>query len=227
MKCLLFVCLMAVTIGSAGVFPQNPPLQKGVSVQMADTNNATPMPDADQQDAWIVAVTASGQIYLGAQAVSPEQLAGELKTHPRNRKAKLYIKADARASYAVVKKTLQAGQEVMFDDVVLLTNQPESPALGMMVPPKGIEVRLVVPPSSEPVVVRVSSSGKNAPELQINGSAVSTANLQTALNQALQNRGAKIVLVNADLQLPFAQVVHVIDAVRSVDAKIILPSTEM
>ena len=99
-------------------------------MQMAVTNNATPMPEADKQDAWIVAVTAPGQMYFGTEAVSAEQLSEEMKSHPRNRTAKLYIKADARAPYSTVKKTLQAAKEVMFDNAVLLTKQPEAPALG-------------------------------------------------------------------------------------------------
>ena len=37
-------------------------LQKGVSVQLALTSNASLMPDADNQDAWIVAVTANGTL---------------------------------------------------------------------------------------------------------------------------------------------------------------------
>ncbi|MGZ7103607.1 MAG: ExbD/TolR family protein, partial [Candidatus Angelobacter sp.] len=204
---------------------QIPPLQKGVSVQMAVTNNATPMPEADSQDAWIVAVTTPGQIYFGTQAVTAEQLSQEMKTHPRNRNAKLYIKADARAPYATVKKTLQAAKELNLDNAVLLTKQPEAPALGMMVPPKGFDVLLT--PPSEAVVVQVSSSGQRAPELKVNNSAVSVANLQAALNQALQNRSQRLVVVHADPQLPFAEVVHVIDAARSVGATAVLPAAEM
>ena len=115
MKCLRHMSLIA-GIAAGAIAPQAvaqiPPLQKGVSVQMAVTNNATPMPEADSQGAWIVAVTTPGQIYFGTQAVTAEQLSEEMKTHPRNRNAKLYIKADARAPYAGVKKTLQAAKEL-------------------------------------------------------------------------------------------------------------------
>lgn len=228
MKYSRYVCLIAgITAGAIApqTFAQTPALQKGVSVQMAVTNNATPMPEADQQDAWIVAVTAAGQVYFGTQAVSVEQLSQEMKARPRNRDAKLYIKADARAPYASVKKTLQAGKEVMFDNAVLLTKQPEAPALGMMVPPKGFDVLLT--PPSDAVVVQVSSSGQKQPELKVNSSPVSAANLQAALNQALQNQKQRLVMVNADPQLPFAEVVHIIDAARSVGAEAVLPATEM
>ncbi len=46
-------------------------LQKGVSVQMAVTSNATPMPEADNPDAWIVTITSDGSLYLGTHPVSP------------------------------------------------------------------------------------------------------------------------------------------------------------
>ncbi|HEX6823487.1 MAG TPA: biopolymer transporter ExbD [Candidatus Sulfotelmatobacter sp.] len=228
MKSSLFTCLIVVILGPAGAMhaaAQTPAWQKGVSVQMVVTNNATPMPEADKQDAWIVAVTAPGQMYFGTEAVSAEQLSEEMKTHPRNRNAKLYIKADARAPYATVQKTLHAAKEVMFDNAVLLTKQPEAPALGMMVPPKGFDVSLT--PASEAVVVQVSNSGQKVPELKVNSSAVSAANLQAALNQALQNRKQRLVIVKADPQLPFADVVHIIDAARSVGAEAVLPAAEM
>lgn len=230
MKCLLVVCVIAGTISAATLpqaLSQTPPLQKGVRVQMADTNNATPMPEADQQDAWILAVTAPGQIYLGTQAVSAEQLVDELKSKPRNRGAKVYIKADARSPYAKVKSALQAAKELMFDDAVLLTKQPEAPALGTMIPPKGLEVSFSAPASEDTVSLTVSSSGTNAPELKVNGSPVSVGHLQTSLNQALNNHSKKVVMVKADAQLSFAQVVHVIDAVRSVGAQVVLPTAEM
>lgn len=194
-------------------------------MQMAVTNNAIPMPEADKQDAWIIAVTATGQVYFGTEAVSAEQLSEEMKSRPRNRNAELYVKADARAPYASVKRTLEAAKEVMFDNAVLLTKQPEAPALGMMVPPKGFDVSLT--PASEAVVVQVSSSGQKQPELKVNSSPVSVANLQAALNQALQNRKQRRVIVKADPQLPFADVVHIIDAARSVGAETVLPAAEM
>ena len=90
MKTLLSVCLLAVSVGWTGApnaSSQIPPLQKGVSVQMAVTNNASPMPEADKQDAWVIAVTATGELYFGTQPVTAGQLVEEMKMHPRNRNA--------------------------------------------------------------------------------------------------------------------------------------------
>ena len=69
MSTMRFVCLLASTLATAAVLmavAQSPALQRGVSVQMAATNNAAPMPDADNQYAWIVTVAADGSLYFGS-----------------------------------------------------------------------------------------------------------------------------------------------------------------
>jgi biopolymer transport protein ExbD len=228
MKHLLCVSLFVSTLGVAPQsLAQAPEMTKGVSVQMATTSNAMPMPEADRTDAWIVAVTGSGQLYFGTQSVTPEELAEQMRIHPRNRESKLYINADARVAYASVKKALAAAKADLFDSAVLLTTQPETPALGTMVPPKGLEVMLAPASSSEPVVVQVLRSDQKTPGLKVDDDETGISDFQTKLNQSLQSRGAKVVLVKADSELPFAQVVHVIDACHSVGAKIILPTAEM
>jgi biopolymer transport protein ExbD len=46
------------------------------------------------------------------------------------------------------------------------------------------------------------------------------SDLQTALNQALQNQGERLVRFRADDNLPFGQVAQVIDGCSSVNAKV-------
>jgi biopolymer transport protein ExbD len=195
-------------------------LQRGVSVQLAATTNAASMPDADNHDAWIVTVTADGSLYFGIDPVTPASLADEMKRLPRNRDQKLYIKADARAPFADVKRALAAGHEVAFETAVFLSSQPESSAAGTMVPPKGLEVLLG--PLSNSIVVQVSNGGHQGPTLKINNQQIPAAALQTTLTQLLQNRSEKVVTVNADGQLPFADVIHVIASCRSAGARIAL-----
>lgn len=226
----LSVYLMAAALSSlttVGTFAQTPALQRGVSVQMAVSKSAVPMPDADKRDAWIVAVTADGQIYFGTQAVTSKGLAEEMIARPRKRTAKLYIKSDARVPYTSVKETLAVAKTDLFDDAVLLTNQPQTAPMGTLVPPNGLEVMLTAKLGSAPVAVQVLKSGQKTPQLKINNNEISAANLQSALNQALQNQSEKIVAVNADGQLPFSQVVQVIDACHSVGAKVVLPAPEL
>ena len=50
-----------------------PMLQKGVSVDMAKANNPMPLPDADKEDALIVAVQRDGAVFFDSQRVSAEE----------------------------------------------------------------------------------------------------------------------------------------------------------
>jgi biopolymer transport protein ExbD len=192
---------------------------------MAQTKNAVTYPDADNADAWIVVITADGRLYFGVTAVTPQELAEQMKSAPRYRDARLYIKSDARARFADLARVLSAARTVSFDSAVLLTSKSESPALGKLVAPKGLEVSLA-PPSPGTTVVQLRDSGKPAPELTINNREIHPADLQNALNQALQNQKERIVVVDSDARLPFAQVAQAIDACTSVQAKVVLPAQE-
>jgi biopolymer transport protein ExbD len=202
-------------------------LQKGISVEMAVTANATPMPEADDANAWIVAVARDGSIYFGTEKVTPEGLAEAMKSRPRNREQKLYIKADARAPFAEVQRILQAGRAVGFDAPVLLTSQPEQPAPGAIVPPRGLEVPVRVPSSTEAIVVQISVSSRPSPRLTVNGADVSDAALAGMLRRMLQSRSEKIVVLKAEGQLPFVQVAHVIDLCRGAGAKAAVAGPEL
>jgi biopolymer transport protein ExbD len=226
MNYLLFVCLIALTLAENAVpaaSGQAPAMRQGVSVQLAPTSNATPMPEADNEDAWIVAVTADGRMYFGTELVAPASLLDEMKARPRNREQKLYVKADARASFGDVEKVLNAAKSDLFESGVLLTSQNETPALGKLVAPKGLEVLLTSAPF-DAVVVELRNSAQPYPSLRVNNQQIAPSNLQTALNQSLQNRKDRIVEIKADGSLPFAQLAQVIDACTSVKAKVVLPT---
>lgn len=224
----LSVCLAALTFAT-NVMPyasaQSPAMRQGVSVQMARTANATPMPDADNEDAWVVAVTPDGSLFFGVKPVTPESLAEEMKTTPRHRDQSLYIKADARASFGNVDKVLNAAKCDLFESAVLLTNQNETPAIGKMVAPKGLEVLLTSAPS-DAVVVELHNSGQLRHALKVNNQEIAWSDLQTTLNQSLQNRSDRIVEIKAEGSLLFAQVAQVIDACSSIKAKVVLPAEE-
>jgi len=220
-----FILSIALVLAAALSQSHAQQLRQGVSVQLASTKNAASMPDADNQDAWIVTVTADGSLYFGIDPVTPASLADEMKRLPRNRDQKLYIKADARAPFADVERALAAGHEVWFESAVFLTSQPESPAPGTMLPPKGLEVLLG--PLSNSIVVQVSSGGREGPTLKINNQQIAAAALQFTLMQLLQNRSEKVVAVNADGQLTFGDVAHVIDSCRSAGAKIALATPSL
>lgn len=119
--------------------PGVPPRQAGVSVKMPVTENASPMPEADQADALIVTVTVEGKVYLGIQPIDSEALAIRLGETGSAGK-RLYIKADSRAPYAAVIHALDAASAAGIETTVLLTSQHDSPQPGAVVPPNGITV---------------------------------------------------------------------------------------
>lgn len=230
MNRILEVCLVAITLVTnltPASHAQSPALQKGISVQMPSTSTAVPMPEADNEDAWIVSVTADGSLYFGINPVTPVGLVEQMKIHPRKHDQKLYVKADARAPYGDVEKALAAAHVALFETSVLLTSNSESSEPGNMLTPKGLEVLLVPPAGSQPTEVQLIHSGQHAPMLRIDNRQIPLANLQNMLTQIVQNRSEKVVLVKADGQLPFADVVHVIDACHSAAAKVVLTTAQM
>jgi biopolymer transport protein ExbD len=240
MKNALFVCLVAFAWSGAtsSAVAQLPTemqaktvagqtMQKGVSVQLAGTNNASPVPDADGADAWIVAVAADGSLYFGADPVTSESLLEAMKHRPRNREQKLYIKADARAAFARVEKVLEAARVDFFQAAVLLTAQAESPEPGEIAPPKGLEVSIVPPASASNSIVVQINSGQPSPTLKVNGDETSFSDLKGTLDALLENGIERVVMLKADQQMPFAQVAKVIDTCRAAGARIVLPGPEL
>jgi biopolymer transport protein TolR len=200
-------------------------LKKGISVELAVTSHAVAMPDAEKEDALIVAVTHDGRVYFGIDPITPVALAEEVKRDLSSQTEKrLYIKADARIPYANVMKVLDAVRRAGVTAPNLLTNQPETPEPGKLVPPKGLEVLVgpSLPSGAGSTVVQVLNSGERWPVLKINNEDVPWATLESRLRQLFTSRGEKVVLVKADGPLPYARIVHVIDVCRSMGAEVFL-----
>jgi biopolymer transport protein ExbD len=51
-----------------------PMLQHGISVDMAQVNNPTPMADADKEDALLVSIMRNGDVFFGTDKITPENL---------------------------------------------------------------------------------------------------------------------------------------------------------
>lgn len=228
MKNSLFVSLVAFTL-AASLTPmavQTPALQPGVSVQLATASNATPTPDADSEDAKIVAVTAEGSVYFGVDPITLTDLGEKVKSTPFIRGQKLYIKADARTTYAKVLQVLDATRTGGIAPQVLLTGQSESSAPGTIVSPKGLEVLLDPPPGTRPTVVQLVDFGQPEPALKVNDQTTSYAALPGILRQVLQNSNGRVVRVKAEGRFPFAEVVRLIDACRSAGATVVLDASQ-
>ena len=112
-----------------------PMLQKGVSVDMAKVASPTPMPDADKEDALLIAVMRDGKIFFGTDRVEPEQLTAKVKDRLSNKADKrVFIKADARARYGNVVEVVDNVRSAGVDDVGLLTDQLKTGAAAQAPP---------------------------------------------------------------------------------------------
>ena len=139
---LLATLLAAVPVAVLSQAAQVP-LQAGVSVQLAVTSTAVSVPRADNPDALVVALTADGATYLGAERLAQPALADRVKTLLSARADKtLYIKADARVPYARVVEAMDAVRNSGVDVLTFLTAQQDTGS-GRPVAPKGLQMRLM------------------------------------------------------------------------------------
>ena len=84
------------------------------------------MPDADKDDAIIVAVTRDGNIFLGNDQMSPDGLTNKVKDLISNRLDKtVYIRADGRAKYGDVANVVDEIRSAGVDKVGMETERIE------------------------------------------------------------------------------------------------------
>jgi biopolymer transport protein TolR len=106
-----------------------PMLQNKVAIDMAKVENAIAMPDADKEDAIVVAVTRDGGVFLGQDKVAPEELGTKVAEKLADKPGKtIYVRADARAQYKAVENAIDNVRTAGVDEVGLLTQKKEGPA---------------------------------------------------------------------------------------------------
>jgi biopolymer transport protein ExbD len=104
-----------------------PMLQKTTPVDLAMTNNAREMKEADKDDAIVVAVTRDGSIFLNNTKMGKEDITGQVKDRLTNRLDKtVYVKSDARAKYGDVVAVVDEIRSAGVDQLGLLTEKAQS-----------------------------------------------------------------------------------------------------
>ncbi len=104
-----------------------PMLQNKVQIDMAKVDNPTAMPDADKEDAIVVAITRDGGVFLGQNRVAVAELGGLVREKLADKPGKtIYIRADARAQFRAVEDAIDAVRTTGVDDVGLLTAKREA-----------------------------------------------------------------------------------------------------
>jgi len=103
-----------------------PMLSKGLSVELAKVNNPSDMPDADKDDAVIVGISASGDVYLGSAKSDVSQIADQVRDRISNKLDKtVFVKSDGRAKYGAVVKVVDEIRSAGVDNVGLITDRAE------------------------------------------------------------------------------------------------------
>jgi biopolymer transport protein ExbD len=101
-----------------------PMLSKGITVDMAKTNNPSPMQNADKEDAVLIAIARDGRTYLGTDQLSPDALPQKVKDLLTNKLDKtVYVRADARARYERVVEVVDNIRAAGVDQLGLLTEE--------------------------------------------------------------------------------------------------------
>ncbi len=107
-----------------------PMLQKGVSVDLAKVNSPVQMPDADKEDALLVAINREGKIFFGQDKITLDDLTQKVRDRLANKTDKrVFIKADARAKFGWVVQVVDNVRSAGVDQLGLLTDQKRSGAL--------------------------------------------------------------------------------------------------
>ncbi|HKQ85328.1 MAG TPA: biopolymer transporter ExbD [Candidatus Acidoferrales bacterium] len=109
-----------------------PMLQHGQAVNMAKATNIDKFPDAEKEDAVIVAVTRDGRYFLspGNKQITLDDITGDVRDLLTDRADKtVYVRADERAHYGDVVKAVDEIRSAGVENLGLLTEQ---------VPPKNV-----------------------------------------------------------------------------------------
>ncbi len=111
-----------------------PMLQKGFRVDMAITNTAEEMKEADKEDAILIAVTRDGSVYLGSEKMTDDRLVEEVRDMWEGTSTKIvYLKSDRNAVFGDVARVVDEVRSAGVDKLGLLTEKRQS--AGTPVPP--------------------------------------------------------------------------------------------
>jgi len=104
-----------------------PMLQKGITVDLAKTQNPRAMADADKEDAVLLAVTRDGKVYFMSEGqIQLGEITPRVKDHIATKLDKMvYVKADSRAKYGDVVAVIDNVRAAGVDNLGLVTEKLE------------------------------------------------------------------------------------------------------
>ena len=115
-----------------------PMLTKGFPVDLAKVNNPSDMPNADKDDAVIVGISASGDVFIGSAKSDITQIADQVRDRISNKLDKtVFVKSDGRTKYGDVVKVVDEIRSAGVDNVGLITDRAEQNRRTAPPPPAG------------------------------------------------------------------------------------------
>jgi biopolymer transport protein ExbD/biopolymer transport protein TolR len=103
-----------------------PMVQNKVAITLPQTLTPEVMPDADKEDAIVVAVTRDGQTYLGAEQIALDDIGPKITDRLANKTNKeVYMRADARANYGRVEDAIDAIRTAGVEQLGLLSDKKQ------------------------------------------------------------------------------------------------------
>jgi biopolymer transport protein TolR len=101
-----------------------PLIRNGGPVKLAEVENPVDMPNADKDDAVVVAISSDGTVFLGNKVTPMEEISSRLRDRISSRLDKtIYIKSDARTKYGDVVRLVDQVRTSGVDNVGLLTEK--------------------------------------------------------------------------------------------------------
>jgi biopolymer transport protein TolR len=101
-----------------------PMLQNKVQIDMAKEDNPTAMPDADKEDAIVVAITRDGGVFLGQNRIAVTELGAKVHDKLADTPGKtIFVRPDARAQFRAVEDAIDAVRTAGVEDVGLLVQR--------------------------------------------------------------------------------------------------------
>jgi biopolymer transport protein ExbD len=106
-----------------------PTPHQGVSVDIPKVNHPKPMPRSDRDDALVIAIFRTGDVFFGMDKLPSDALGGAIqKRLPFNREQKVYIKADARVKWRSVDLVLDQVRAAGIESVGFIVEQSKESA---------------------------------------------------------------------------------------------------
>ena len=121
---LVDVCLVLLII----FMVVTPMLQKGISVQLPETNNPDKKPEGANQKLISVEWGEPARYYIETKWLPPPDFQQNLdELYQRSPQTELVIKADKRLKYGEVKRVMRMTKEAGFQDVGLIAEKKDKP----------------------------------------------------------------------------------------------------